>query len=274
MGQWIRRGIATAAFGCVLASQAALAQVVNGSFESSFTGWSTIGDVLTQDAGLGSGPTDGQFDAFLASATDGSVNPNVPPGSGVSAAQLETFLGLGSGSLSSLGHGTPVLGSAISQTLTIGNGDSLEFDWDFMTNQVYNDGTPDSYGPDSNNNDFAIVSLVQSGGGSSILILADTFFGYVNDPQAPGGFVTGFTITPATNPFVSETGFDTMALNSFVGGTYQLGFAVFHSTTGPDNGINSALLIDNVRVNSVPEPATLTVLGLCAAGLLRRRSRR
>jgi hypothetical protein len=272
MDQWFRKAVAVAVMGCLMA--ASQAQLTNGSFESNFTGWNRIGDTLILDSGLGSGPTDGTLDAFLATATDGTVNPNVPIGSGVSAAQIETFLSLSSGTLSGLGHGTPILGSAISQTFTIGNGDSLAFDWDFMTNQVYNDGvTANSYAPDVENNDFAIVSLTQQGGGSSILILADTFFGYVNDPQAPGGFITGFTITPSTNPFVSETGFDTMTLSQMVGGTYQLGFAVFHSSSGVDNGINSALVVDAVHIDSVPEPATLAAVGVGVAALLRRRRR-
>src|ERR1043165_3848929 len=101
MDHWFRKAIVVSALAIVGSAQA---QITNGSFENAYSNWTTIGDTLILDSGLGSGPTHGTFDAFMASATDGTVNPNVGIGSGVSAASVESFLNLNSGSLSSIGH--------------------------------------------------------------------------------------------------------------------------------------------------------------------------
>lgn len=262
--------------GSLLAAGSVWAQVTNGSFEDgggSFSGWSTSGNATIQTGALGSGPTHGTFDALLATATDGTGG--VPPGLGSSGADLETFLGLSAGTLAGLGNGTPLLGSAVRQSFSVQAGERLSFDWDFLTNQTYNDGTNQSIAPSLGNNDFAFVMVRPSGGSASVAILADTFFGYVNDPNAPGGFITGFQITPASNPFISETGFLTWSMQAGQDMTMDLAVGVLHVTTGVDNGVNSAVLVDNVRIDPVPEPASLLALsGALAYGAVRRRRSR
>lgn len=265
--------VAVAAF--LVGAQPAAAQFNNGGFESgNFSGWSTAGDTFIEGSSLGTGPSEGSFDALLASATDGSVNSDVPAGQGVSGGALESSLGINSGTLQGVGNGTPVLGSAVTQTLNVQSGQQVMLDWDMLTNQVYNDGTSDSYAPTTANNDFVFVTIVPSGNpnGATVVKLADTFFGYVDDPNAPGGFITGFTLTPETNPFISETGFQTFSWTASATGSYTIGIGVVHVTNGPDDGINSAILVDNARLSAVPEPASFIALGaLCAGMLLRRR---
>lgn len=252
------------------------AQVLNGGFEDaggSFTSWGTVGNAQIQGASLGSGPVEGLWQALLASATDGSVNPDVVPGIGVGPALLEPFLGVNPGTIQGVGNGTPLLGSALTQSFSMLAGESLLFDWNFLTNQTYNDGTALSLAPSTANNDFAFMTILPVGqpGQAQIIVLADTFYGYVDDPNAPGGFQTGFTITAATNPFIAETGFQSFSWTAASAGQYQLGIGVVHVTNGPDNGVNSGLLVDNVRLDAVPEPTTAVVLSLLALGAVRRR---
>ncbi|HVT12562.1 MAG TPA: PEP-CTERM sorting domain-containing protein [Fimbriimonadaceae bacterium] len=261
-----------------LGAQTASAQFTNGGFETgTFSGWSTVGDNFIEGSSLGTGPVEGLHDALLASATDGSVNPDVPAGQGVGASTLESLLGVNSGTLLGIGNGVPVLGSAITQTLTVQSGQQVQMDWDMLTNQVYNDGTSDSYAPTTANNDFVFATVVPTGNpnGAFVVKLADTFYGYVDDPNAPGGFITGFTLTPASNPFISETGFQTFSWTASATGSYTIGIGVLHVTNGPDDGINSAILVDNARLSAVPEPASLVGLGMLSLGVaLRRRTKR
>ena len=269
-----RGALVTTAIFLIVACGPASAQITNGGFEQSggsFTGWNRAGDTLIQTSSLGTGPAEGTHDALLATATDGTVNPDVPAGSGVGGAALEAFLGVSTGTLAGVGNGTPVLGSAITQTFALQAGQQLTLQWDFLTNQTYNDGTSDSYPPTTANNDFAFVTILRPAAGQQITKLADTFYGYVNDSGAPGGFITGFTLTPATNPFVSETGFHTFSFTAATTGTYTLGIGAVHVTNSPDNGINSAILVDNVTV--VPEPASCLVLGAMALAATARRRR-
>jgi hypothetical protein len=272
-----RGALAALAVFSFVACGPASAQVTNGGFEQSggtFTGWNRAGDTLIQTSSLGTGPVEGTHDALLATATDGTVNADVPAGSGVNGSTLETFLGLNAGAIAAVGNGSPLLGSAITQTVNLQAGEQLLLQWNFLTNQAYNDGTSSSYAPSTANNDFAFFTLLSPSAGPQITKLADTFYGYVNDPSAPGGFITGLTITPSTNPFVSETGFHTFSFTASTTGSYTIGIGAVHVTNSPDNGINSAVLVDNVRV--VPEPASCLVLGVMALGatVRRRRARR
>ena len=243
----------------------------NPGFESGdFTGWNSYGDALVLGANLGTGPAEGKHDAFVASATDGSVNTAVPVGLGVSSAVAESDLALSTGSLAAVGNGSALLTSAISQSIALVAGQTVSFQWDFLTNQTYFDGTNQSIAPDAGNNDFAFFST--SGASAGVSKLADTFYGYAVDGSSPAGFDSGFTVTNVNNPFVSETGFHTFSLTAATTGNYLLGFGVSHAVSGTDNGINSALLIDNIQVSAAtPEPASLLALGGLCAGLMRRR---
>jgi hypothetical protein len=270
----------TVALAIAMCPIGALAQIGNPSFEDSpnFHLWSVFGDCQIEGSSLGSGPIDGVKQALLASATDGSVNSSVVAGTGDTEAQVEAGLGLSPGALKTFSGSNLPLVSGISQTVTLTAGEQISFSWDFLTNQTYNDGASDSIAPSKNWNDFSFLSLAPSGdpNGAQITQLADTFDGYVNNSSLPGGFGTGFSLTPAgKDPFISETVYQTYDFTVQTSGTYILGVGVAHAVLAGavDDGVNSGLLVDNFVVNPAPEPATVLAVGLFAAACLRRRRR-
>lgn len=215
-----------AAIALVAIPNTASADVINGSFESgSFTpGWTTLGDtnVLGPNDNFGIAPTQGNYQALA------QTNQNT---TGATASNLESFLGLSPGSLTNLGA---TEGSAIQQTLFAGEGTTIFFDWNFLTNQV-----PGS----SIYNDFAFVTL-----DGNLTILANT-----QTPNSRSFF----------SPFEAETLYASSSITVTTTGTHNLGFGVVDVdlSGGGDNAVNSGLLVDNVQ--AVPEP--LTILGSFAA---------
>ena len=205
--------------------------IVNGSFETGdFTPWATIGDTSIETEAFGSGPTDGDFQALLTTGF-GSVP----------VSDIETFLGLTDGSLATIPNlpnvGNPTEGSAIQQTFTAHAGDVLTFDWNFLTEEFTSSFDPALF------NDFSFVSIAKMVDG-----LADT-----NSPL----FIDSLT------PFLEETGFQSFSYTVETSGTYSLGLGVLDDD---DDVVDSGLLIDNVKLTPVPEPAS--ILGLLALGAL------
>ncbi len=207
----------------------ARAQIVNGGFETGdFTGWQTLGTTSTQNAGFGVIPAEGNYQALI---TNESLL-----GTGIPTAQVESFLGLTSGTLDSLGNGPVTQGSAIVQAITVSAGERLSFSWDFLTNEF-----PSS----SDTNDFAFVTLSQN----RVFTLANTF--------SP--------LFTSNTPFTSETGYETFSYTFATQGTYSLGVGVVDVG---DTFISSGVLVDNFRLSAaaVPEPRSLILLGFgCAA---------
>ena len=193
--------------------------LINGSFETGdFTNWETIGNTSIQTSSFGSGPTEGDFQALLSNAQPTAFDLSI-----------ELFLGVPFGSLDGLGNGNATTGSAIKQTFSVEAGDTLTFDWNFLTNEAT---------PEFTFNDFAFVSI------AGVDTLANTF----------SEFVTSLT------PFAEETEFQNFSFTFDTAGTYTLGLGV---TDSVDIFVNSGLLVDNVQLASVPEPTS--VLGFLAA---------
>lgn len=192
--------------------------LTNSSFETGdFSGWTNIGQTTVEDSGFGVAPTNGNYQAVLE-----TLNLDT----GANANQLESFLELTSGSLTSLGA---IEGSAIKQTITVNAGDSLSFDWNFLSDDFQN----------NDYNDFAFFSL------TSVTELANTF--------SP----TVFSFSRLSN----QTEYQSPTYNFQVAGTYTLGFGV--ADVGDDT-VNSALLVDNLKLShipqTIPEPASISGL--------------
>lgn len=214
--------------------------VTNGSFESgTFEGWAAIGVTSIATASFGSGPTEGNYQALLTNGT-GSV----------SDAALEAFLGVPAGTLDALSATLPgspnaIEGSAIKQSITVNAGDTVSFDFNFLTNE----------NPPTFFNDFAFV-VTQF---STALSHADAAF------------------LPSLTVFNLETGFQTFSETMPSSGTFSLGIGIVDAG---DAFFDAALLIDRVSVTSggmpIPEGGTLLLFGTGMAGIaaLRRRCRK
>ena len=222
--------------GLTVAPATVSAAVLNGDFETGdFSNWITTGQTTVEDFSFGVTPADGNYQAVLETLQDQTT---------VSSSEIESFLGLSTGSLTA---GGVIEGSAIKQTIVASSGDVLSFSWNFLTDQ-----TP----PDSTFNDFAFFSL-----SNTVSSLADTF-------------------TPTSISFsrlFQETGYQAYSYTIPVAGTYTLGFGVVDVG---DTAVNSALLIDNVNVKLQPVPesmnstavATAMALGVWLQTNLRKRS--
>ncbi len=188
---------------------------LNLGFETgNFTDWNTIGDARIETAAFGSNPTEGEFQALITTGTGA-----------LSDTELESFLGLDAGDLDALGNGNATEGSALKLTpITVQAGDTLSFDWNFLTSEFTPDGTY---------NDFGFVSIASG----SVSELADTNSDFV----------------PFTGGFASETGYGSFAYEFTTAGTYTIGLGV---TDVSDSAVDSALLVDNFQII---EPPTLNL---------------
>jgi hypothetical protein len=219
--------------------------VENGSFETGdFSNWSTLSTgnqaVVDNTAICGSAtpcsgsPTDGNFAALLTTPSTGNVS------------SLETFLGLTPGSLIA---SNVTGGSAISQTFTLDTAGTLNFSWNFLTNETLR--TPAS------NDDFASYFL-----NNSISLGSGGIQGGNFTTGVPLGSVLGSTlIASGTQSFDSDTRFNSVSL-SLGAGTYSLQFLVANRN---DTAVQSGLLVDNINFQPIPEPVTTSWLGAALA---------
>ena len=186
--------------------------LVNGGFEQGLTGWETSGDASTQTAAFGEIPVAGSYQGELTNANT--------LGGNISIADLETFLGLGGGTLDAVAAGTATAGSAIRQTVSVQAGTQLTFEYNFLTNEAT---------PDSNYNDFSFFTVSGSGTAAAML-LADT--------QADG-FASSASI------YKESTGFRSYSYTFATAGQYTIGFGVSDSK---DTSYDSGLLLDEVSL--------------------------
>jgi hypothetical protein len=231
----------------VVSVATAHAAVVNGGFETGdFTGWGTLGVTAIATNAIGSGPPEGNFQAFLFTAGNGvTVFP-------ATAAELVVFTGVDLTTAIDFvnENGVYVQGSAIAQTFSASAGQILSFDWNFLTNEErFVLG-----------GDFAFVTITPIGETTE---LADALT----------------TIVPSATFLEHETGFLTFSRLIPVGGVYRvaIGLADVVPITGPQDdpfGFDSGLLVDNLGLNVVPEPASMALMGLGLAGMAGLKLRR
>jgi hypothetical protein len=182
-----------------------------------------------ETSSFGVTPVNGSYQAVLQTCVFvGACDDNQ---SLTNANDLESFLGLSGNQLSNL---SVVEGSAIKQTITANAGDIFSFSWNFLTDE---DATNVDY------SDFAFFTL-----NNTLYSLAD--------------IQSIFPVNPSFSHLKKETGYQTYTIPISVTGNYILGFGVVDvdKTGGGDNTINSALLVDNIKLTNiakVPEPDTL-----------------
>jgi hypothetical protein len=212
--------------------------VVNGSFESFYNGWTTVGpnSVVPNIAGVL--PTEGDGMAYLSSGT-GAVS--LPTHGFI----IDSDLGFAPGFFQAAvqnAYPNATQGATLFQTFTLApNQNELRFDLNFLTNETQ---------AAQPNNDFGFVWLVDS---SSNVV---TF-------SAVDVLNSTFSPTPVGSPYASQTGWLNYSIAGLVSGeTYSLVVGVFDNVT---TGGDSSLLIDNIR--SVPEPSSALLLALATIGL-------
>ena len=155
--------------------------------------------------------------------------------------------------------GSPDRATLASAYFSLSTPSTVSFDYDFLTAEFTG---ADSGGP-SNLDTFNI--RVQPVGGVAVTLAAgdtgSTLFTYINLDHSP------VTATDGTS-LIEHTGYHTGTANLMVG-NYSLQFTV---ADAGDNNFDSALMIDNIRVESnaipstVPEPGT--TLSLCSLCLM------
>ncbi|MCZ8191782.1 MAG: PEP-CTERM sorting domain-containing protein [Microcystis sp. LE19-338.1B] len=231
----------------VATAETSPAAVLNGSFETgNFSDWNTTGQTSVKTSGFGVTPVNGSYQAVLQTCVFvGACDDNQ---SLTNASNLESFLGLSGNQLSNL---FVTEGSAIKQTITANAGDVLSFYWNFLTDE---DATNVDY------SDFTFFTL-----NNTLYSLADT--------------QSSFPINPSFSHLAKETGYQPYTITISVSGNYILGFGVVDvdKTGGGDNTINSALLVDNIKLTNgvkVPEPDTIfgLLLTLGLAGKCKRQN--
>lgn len=148
--------------------------------------------------------------------------------SAVPEAQLETFLGLstgsglGTGALSGMGNGPVTLGSAMMQTIIVGQGGgTLAFSYDFLTNA-----------PSTASNPLGALDPFAFTTQPTLTDFADNF--------------STLVAAPAQTGFLYQTGFQNYTIN-LAPGTYNWGVGVVDVTT---DQFSSGLLLDNFSLTS------------------------
>ena len=248
-------------FGNLLMSPSAQAAILNPGFENGLANWTATGDVSLDTGILGNGPLFGNSQALLTTASlrqDDFPSPaetfNFSGNSAVSTgfpSTLETTLGLSTGALDI----SPVFlqafeGSAIVQSFTVEEGESISFSWNFLTNDS---NSPFPFTPRSPR-DYAFVVL-----DGVITPLADT----------------SSLLSPSSTSFERETGFQSFTSSPLTAGVHTIGIGIVDIQ---DKFATSALLIDapqNTAVSTPESTSNLGLLGLAALGLgslLKKRS--
>ena len=241
---WSIIGVST-----LLLPQSAIAMTLG--FENGFDDWDTSGTTSIEEASFGSSPTEGIAQAFLSTAGTTATPVFQLPFLGESLEGGE-FLGtpfsgfLFSGSqISDFGNTlSPTTaytqGSAIKTSISVNAGDTLKFDYNFLSNE---DSSQPLFG-----NDLAFFSL-----DNQLIDLA-----IFTDVEP--------SLAASATFFSRETNYQEYSHTFASAGDFILGFGV---VDGNETGGDSGLLVDNIRIESQPDvvsvPEPLSLLGTLAA---------
>jgi len=209
--------------------------VVNGGFEMGIlTGWTLAGSGQATGSGIGVTPTEGIFQGYI--ETTGNFT--------VSAPAVAASLGVTGPAISGLGAGVPVNGSGLSQNVIVSAGDTLTFDWNFLTDELSESPTF---------NDFGFFTI--SGAAYLLASRNSSTYDLVSPPAG----------------FDGQTDWSTQTYTFPAAGAFTIGFGVFNVG---DAGHNSVLLLDGISI-SVPEPSSLVlgIAGLVGIGLVALRKK-
>lgn len=182
--------------------------LVNQGFETGdLTGWSTVGEVSAV----------GETSVTTNNGTNYALSPNDTTMAfldsfGATVSEIESFLGLSSGSLSDTANSTLTNGSAISQSFQASAGDTIDMSWNYVARD-YIPFTDPSFSvliaPDGS----AIVDVLSSTTGPGLATGSDGISGVFSFAE-----------------LLTQTG------------EYTLGFAVTNSS---DTVLNAALFLDD-----------------------------
>lgn len=241
----IKNLILTAGVAALVAAASTTAQAqFSFGFESGLGSVTTIGDdLLVTQNDFGAAVPQGSQALLLTTVSSVSDGASASGDDAATIAAAETFLGLDPFILAVDGALGDV--SAMKLSLTVAVGDVVSFQYRFFSNAVAGDGE-----------DFAFYTFGLTGETPVVISFADAL-------DASGFSESAY--------FGGETGIVTVTLPAATtAGTYTLGIGVTDKT---DDAVGSGVMVDNIQVTAVPEPAS-AVLALGAAGLLLARRRR
>jgi hypothetical protein len=205
--------------------------IQNGGFEAfpDFANFELAGNGLVRGANVYAPVPEGEVQAVLS---------NGPPSAGaaapVPASALETFLGLGAGTLDALGASDAIEGSAVKQTFTGTAGEDISFRYNLLTNHATGGAQDLAF--------FVLLPAsptVTGAGGAAVLARPSEAV-----PISPQNLASGFT---------RETGYRTHTFILPATGTFTLGFGVVDVD---DAQGNSALLVDAITQSTSPPRAS------------------
>jgi hypothetical protein len=231
---------------CLLITLLPAQQLNNWQVDSTFSGWQTIGDGIS-DAGA-YGPSASQ--PFIIS----SYSPNVVPQYGSSMAQLstggsvsissiETFADMPAGMIAATQTCTPTYGGAMKQTINATAGQILRFRYLMSTTEVPYDWDPGNHQPAGFTfNDFAFFSAASATSDYAAMLINETVLFY--DQSFYGG--------AAANLWNGHYAFNNWRVFTYIFPTTDTYTITMGMMNSGDNIITSDLLIDFAVMNTVP----------------------